>query len=183
MKKKAFTLSEVLITLAVIGIVMAITIPVINNTRPNKDKVFFHKALMSVQQGLDKIDFPEDSFDRTYWGENDSSFFCESFAEVLNTSGKVHCSGTSSYDSPNFITTDGVRFWGFEGPFSADKRTVYVDRKFTKKEKDVLGSLRGSAYSNPGLKMIIYFDGKVEVPDTNEYTLEQKLVESFQDLS
>ncbi len=183
MRKKAFTLSEVLVTLTVIGIIMVITIPVLNNTKPNKDKVFFHKAIMSVQQGLYKIDLPTTDFDKTYWEEKGSSSFCEAVSGMMNTSGSVNCSASSSYEYPNFITTDGIRFWNFEGSFQENKRTVYVDRKFTSKELDKLGNHRDSYHSEPGLKMIIRYDGKVEIADNEEFEYENKLVHSFQDLS
>ena len=37
--KKAFTLSEALITLAILGVLAAILIPVLDNVRPDKDKI------------------------------------------------------------------------------------------------------------------------------------------------
>ena len=50
--RKAFTLAETLITLAVIGIVAAITIPVMNNTVGEKDKI---AKVKKVQSTLDNM--------------------------------------------------------------------------------------------------------------------------------
>ena len=50
--KKAFTLSEALITLAILGVLAAILIPVINNVRPDKDRITYKKALYSMQGAI-----------------------------------------------------------------------------------------------------------------------------------
>ena len=50
--KKAFTLSEALVTLAIIGVLAAILIPVIDNVRPDKDKITYKKALYSMQSAV-----------------------------------------------------------------------------------------------------------------------------------
>ena len=42
--KNAFTLAEVMGTLAVFGIIAALLLPAIANVRPNKNKVMFRKA-------------------------------------------------------------------------------------------------------------------------------------------
>ncbi len=53
MKNKAFTLSEVLITLGVIGIVAAMTLPtVINKTQDKQFKVAYKKAYSSLSQAF-----------------------------------------------------------------------------------------------------------------------------------
>ena len=44
MKKKAFTLQEVLITLGIIGVIAALTIPAITKMKPDENKVKFMKA-------------------------------------------------------------------------------------------------------------------------------------------
>lgn len=53
MKNKAFTLSEVLITLGIIGIVAAMTLPtVINKTQDKQFKVAYKKAYSSLSQAF-----------------------------------------------------------------------------------------------------------------------------------
>ena len=50
--KKAFTLSEALITLAIIGVMASILIPTLNNAKPDKDKITYKKALYTVQSAV-----------------------------------------------------------------------------------------------------------------------------------
>lgn len=55
MKNKAFTLSEVLITLGVIGVVAALTLPsVINNTRNKQLEVAFKRNYSVLSQALER---------------------------------------------------------------------------------------------------------------------------------
>ncbi|MDD3236691.1 MAG: prepilin-type N-terminal cleavage/methylation domain-containing protein [Candidatus Gastranaerophilales bacterium] len=52
--KKAFTLAEVLMTLVVIGLVAAMTIPTLmNNTNNEENKASLKKALSTLQQAID----------------------------------------------------------------------------------------------------------------------------------
>ncbi len=48
MKNKAFTLAEVLISIALVGIISAIVSPIIANLAPNKERVMFKKAYYSL---------------------------------------------------------------------------------------------------------------------------------------
>ena len=50
MKKQAFTLSEILISLTIIGVVAAITSPLISGIIPDKDKVAVLKVYKTVTE-------------------------------------------------------------------------------------------------------------------------------------
>lgn len=50
MKKHGFTLSEVLIALGIIGIISAIGLPLINNARPDRNKIMYLKAYDSLTE-------------------------------------------------------------------------------------------------------------------------------------
>ncbi len=174
--KKGFTLAEVLVTLTILGVVMAVTIPVLNNVSPDKDPIFYKKGSQSIQAALNKImnmkeveEVTDDNGINYYLaGLTSESRFCELFAETLNISGKSSCNESSSYNSPNFITTDGIRFWGFEGKFNiGGEKTVYFDRKLSRNEINNLAKKRDSYHEEPGLKINISYNGHVSIPDNS----------------
>ncbi len=192
--KKAFTLSEALITLAILGVLAAILIPVINNVRPDKDRITYKKALYSMQgaisQAMDDATLLSMGSVTNQWGLDPEALpleglapeaFCKAVADSLNVAGKVNCSGTSSYQSPNFITTDGIRYWGLEGAIpSGGEKVIYVDRNLSSNELRNLASkrLRGTGGEAQGLKLVVRGDGKVQVPEGDDYAFENELIEN-----
>ena len=180
--RKAFTLSEALITLAIIGVLAAILIPVIDNVRPDKDKITYKKALYSMQSAIsnamDSTLYSMAANSSAYWKDENvgDSDFCNAVADALNTAGKVDCIGPSSYVNPNFITTDGIRYWGLEGKFDGDTRTIYVDRGLGTKELKTIAAKRGK--DGLGLKIRVRYDGKIDTPDQDDFEFENELIEN-----
>ena len=69
MKKLAFTLAEVLITLGIIGVVSAMSIPaLINNVRAVKLRSQFNKAYSEVQQAFKLMADNESVAPSDYYG-------------------------------------------------------------------------------------------------------------------
>lgn len=197
--KKAFTLSEALVTLAIIGVLAAILIPVINNVRPDKDRITYKKALYSLQSAvsnaMDSTEYTMASNSAAYWMDDgiDPDGFCRSIADTLNTAGRVNCTTSghacadpthSCYESPNFITNDGIRYWGLEGRFSSTNpvKTIYVDRKLTSGEVQKIGEGRDLlGRKGYGLKIQVRYDGKVGTDmatvENGDFNYENDLIE------
>lgn len=208
--KKAFTLSEALVTLAILGILAAILIPVIDEGRPDKDKITYKKALYTLQNAvtnaMDSTFYEVTANSMANWDDPaidpyDNESFCGIIADMVNTAGQVNCGNSfskctdntaaSCYEEPNFISTDGVRYWGLEGRnWSTDSngvtsRIIYVDRHLSDRDMANIqsGILRqqgyaGNEYINPGLKIRIHNDGKITTGEDNEnFAYENDMIE------
>ena len=117
--------------------------------------------------------------------------FCESLAETMNTTGKVKCKtedfekgSSSSYDEPNFVTSDGVRFWGLEG-YKWDKedgqaREIFVDRTIGTNELKAVAKARDITDEEKakGLKIRVWYDGKIDTGNTEDYDYVNDLIEN-----
>jgi prepilin-type N-terminal cleavage/methylation domain-containing protein len=132
MFKKGFTMSEMLICLALIACLAAMLIPQIVNKRPNKEKAMFRKAYYIAERVVSELInndelYPSDLDDRegfAYYDTETSSVnntgvtFCNEFAKKVNTNGEISCAtshvlGTTN-STPTFSTNDGVD-WYFVG--------------------------------------------------------------------
>ena len=186
--KKAFTLSEALITLAILGVLAAILIPVIDSARPDKDKITYKKALYTMQgavsNAMDSTVYSVAANSAAYWKDENigKSDFCKAVADSLNIAGRINCDGdygSSNYDSPNFITTDGIRYWGLEDKFTDDTREIFVDRAIGSNElKAVERSRNRTGNEAKGLKIRVHYNGKVDTADTEAYDFENDLIEN-----
>ena len=117
MKKSAFTLSELMIALTVLGILCAILLPAIVRTMPNQNKVMMKRAYYTTANivsdmindanlypSVDSSGNTKVGFDNlesvTYNGKTYSSYskFISLFAAHLNIDGEINetCSGSGS---------------------------------------------------------------------------------------
>ena len=114
--KKAFTLAEVLITLAIIGVVAALTIPsVISNSQQQEFKTGLRKAVSVLNQAI-TMNMALDG--ETPYDNKDTFNYLIRHMSILKTTsrlpyqytfrglGNTHATGYNA----GFYTTDGMRF-------------------------------------------------------------------------
>lgn len=124
---KAFTLAEVMITMAILGVLASILLPAVSKVRPNENKTLFKKAYYIAERMVyelvnDEDLYPEGAFsdtsevtyNGTKYSGNDK--FCRLFGVKVNTvSNSVTCASSSSEPSdsnvPSYVTTDGIRWY------------------------------------------------------------------------
>ena len=185
--KKAFTITEAIISAAMLGVIAAIVLPMINDFQPNKDKTAYNKALYSMQSAVSNV------MDNTFEiAANMGSAYepskhlqnltreqaCNAFAENFNTTGTINCRVKGSYEEPNFVTTDGMRFWdiGGSGPFASEEdndtsQIIKMDRELKQadRNKREKAPVQGDgSKGGEGLKIAIRRDGKVYTPEKSE---------------
>ena len=121
MFKRGFTLAEVLITLAIIGVVAAISIPsVISNSQQQEFKTGLRKAV-SVLNSAITMNMAIDG-ESPYDNANLFGYLMRHMAVIKSTSMLEYmvanpATGATSYNNTVFYTTDGMRFevrsgWG-----------------------------------------------------------------------
>lgn len=118
--KKAFTLAEVLITLTIVGVLAAITIPTVVQGVDSNDHRLYKSAFKNVEQVVgelvaDYTTFPGGTL------TNASDEFCTAFLKRVNTISEQACSSASSVAAtPNFTSTNAMRWYGLESTFAED---------------------------------------------------------------
>jgi len=114
--KKAFTLAEVMIVLAIIGILTAILLPVAQNATPNENILKFKKAhnalYITIREFVTSDKYYSDGdlgvkvdgtlLDGTH--DNDYQYFCSTLVDVLNIK-KHSCAVASSLSGHRTVYT------------------------------------------------------------------------------
>ena len=167
-KNKAFTLAELMIVLAVLGVIAAILTPVILSSMPNEKKVKFRKAHYVAQKAMEEtINSSTYDNDEGVLTSDSAVLFCKTYADMLNTIGEVKCTetvppklatptvdvtgsaslatfdtlcGTNSPTTPAFTTQDGVTWWGGIDRFDGSTVVDGIETKYVVMCFDVDGS-------------------------------------------
>ncbi len=113
-KKKAFTLAEALITLVIIGVIAALTIPaILVNTEQHEYKSALKKALSALNQVIE-LNIALEGYGPIEAGNMDNPTAEDSLFEmfrnrmnVISTSDTYDRGGTANY---TFFTADGMRY-------------------------------------------------------------------------
>ncbi len=156
MKFKAFTLAEVLITLAIIGVVAAISIPsVISNSQQQEFKTGLRKAV-SVLNSAITMNLALDG-ESPYDNANLFGFLMKhmsvmsSVTDVQNRYSSSDSYATGGWNAA-FYTTDGMRFEFRAGPTQINSHKLYESGMYAC-VKNVAGKLEnpfGKDFSSSG---------------------------------
>lgn len=201
MKIKAFTLSEVMITIGVLGVLAAMLIPTLTKHTPSQRKMLFKKAYSSLEKAVGELANDEANYPSSEMGTigsvsvqkafNNTSTsgtivpssndkFCYLLSDLMNTVGTINCPTSGSM---TFKTTDGI-IWNlyYGGTHFPLSLTDYSTR--------VVVDVNGDAQPNCGdtagghittactgndisdqYEIGIRFDGKIKVISTDAETI------------
>ena len=156
-KESAFTLSEVILVFFIIGIIVTITLKVIQDTTTAKlNKYMYYSAFTNLTAAVSKLidqgcnDYDTSAVSGCVAGKlptqghttSDSRGLCDRLAETFNTVDTVNCtygsSGTNT-TNPNFTVTNGMKFYNFGVNVNASNlfTPVYIDIDGPKRKKEV----------------------------------------------
>ena len=91
--KKAYTLSEVLVVLGVLGLICAFVLPAVMRSAPDRAALMYRKTFYATQEAAKKIIndtslYPEhDDGTPVLFTDNGGANFCSNFAQKMNISG------------------------------------------------------------------------------------------------
>lgn len=189
-RRKGFTLAETLITITAIAVLAAITLPILNKAKIDKDTVVYRKGMYTIQRAMQK--FMESSEyerlmaskgmvaeDSKYLANFTQQEVCEALAKEINTKGKVDCSIWGTSENPNFITIDGIKFWHLGGADQIENNTRYTilfDSIQTTSGEKAKRQTKGGA--STGLRIQLNSKGKFYVAP-NHYRYEESLIADF----
>jgi len=161
--KKAFTLTEMLITLTIISIVAAIIIPVLFDTLPNKTAYLYKTAFKIVENTVGELMnsstmYPTSTFENA----TDDTYFCRNFTSKINTLEDESCTINGNVTVPNFTTTNGIKWWGFKNTFTTEPVIISMD-------------VDGNESTTDSLTIKIYKNGKLAPGGTTESDYLRKL--------
>lgn len=113
--KKGFSMGEMLIAMIIIGVIAAMSIPAITNTKSKSLKPLFKAAYSNIETIVGELINDVSKYPS---GEFPDGTLCANFFEKINTVGGYDCSGSTIPNDPNARTTNAMRWYGFDANFS-----------------------------------------------------------------
>ncbi len=135
MKKLGFTLAEVLITLVIIGVIAAMTVPTLmNNTNAQEYRSALKKAIAGLNQAL-TLNYALEGLSANDYSDG-AALVNEVFKKRMSViDGETSFTNTSTCDASDvFTTADGMVFCvkGFQGNENGDDQTSACNTYNTK---------------------------------------------------
>ena len=123
--KQGFSLAEALMTMVVLGIILAFVLPSITSTKPSESKLLYKKTFFTISEAMMAVINNPDLYDTTkydvlkYPVDTEGENFCQYLAGYLNTVGNVNCDNDND---GSFRLANGVFISNI--PKKAMKRSV-----------------------------------------------------------
>jgi prepilin-type N-terminal cleavage/methylation domain-containing protein len=170
--KKAFTLSEVLVCLAVVGVIAMIIVPLITKTTQNREKFLYKKAINTMQNAVSAVMNENGVVNSSnFWPElsNSGVDISKAIGSKIMLLGGVRPEGGSgdSLTNPTFRSNDGMVWWNIpqSWPQDAEYVDVVVDVNGEGGKNQSSQASEGQVVTNPDqLQIRIMKDGRVMVP-------------------
>ncbi len=195
--KKAMSLSEVVVCLAVVGVLAMILVPLLTKTTTGKEKFLYKKAINTMQNAVSAVMNDNTVMNSSnFWPELSSSGLDvrDAIAQKIILDGTVNNSanGNSSFTNPDFVSSDGMIWWGLPTSWEQNNAgsskayyDVYVDvngEKGLNRSSDDLASDNSEKMPDQ-LKMRLMRDGRVIVPaydatSGNDWSFENEYLSS-----
>ena len=123
--KQGFSLAEALMTMVVLGIILAFVLPSITSTKPSESKLLYKKTFYTISEAMMAVINNPDLYDTTQYDvlkhpvNTEEENFCQYLAGYLNTVGNVNCTDDNN---GSFRLANGVFISNI--PKKAMKRSV-----------------------------------------------------------
>lgn len=162
--RHGFTLAELLVTLTITGVIVYLSIPIFSGLAVDYKKLY-SSSFNTVDKIVNELIFDLQSFPT---GVLDNSF-CPFYVAKINTIGTTDCNTSTVPGTPNFVSSNGARWYGFDTHFITSACPSGVDGACIKTYVDVDGAGRGkNVVGDDILEIIISTSGKITTTGTKE---------------
>ncbi|OGI00562.1 MAG: hypothetical protein A2Y25_07650 [Candidatus Melainabacteria bacterium GWF2_37_15] len=117
--KKGFSMGEMLVTMMVIGLIAALTIPSITQTKSNALKTLYKSAYTNMETIVNELINDVSLYPSGQFGNNT---FCANFFSKVNTVGYTAANCANTFNAvipgtPNATTTNAMRWYNMDNDF------------------------------------------------------------------
>lgn len=154
MKKEAFTLAEVLITLGIIGVVAALTIPtLIQNYKKREIETSLQKIYSTVNQAIKKAELDYGEYENWEFTSDGSNALDQYFIPYLNVSKIEPSTHTNNCTGRRMYLADGSLLIGSACNFFG----YWIDFCYYPKAKNWKGNSGNGCFESDGSKSAFWF--------------------------
>lgn len=138
--KKGMTIAEVIFMLLILSVIIMCSIPIWKSSLGDLRKKQY-AAAYKIAKDVAEDSILDYSVFNTGLLVNSSKEFCNAFADRVNLIGSIsgNCTSSSVPSTPNFITTNGMSWYGFNSDFSSNEISVQVDVDGPNKGSNTVG--------------------------------------------